>query len=90
MYISLSEISEHLAYQKDVKPIKFALQQINPSFLASLQTAYTTAQNCLLLARRRTYIVYYLEATIPTVLLAGDVETTKFRRPDIKKFSGHS
>ncbi|MBK5442061.1 MULTISPECIES: hypothetical protein [unclassified Peribacillus] len=26
-------------------------------------------------------------ATIPTVLLAGDVETTKFSRPDIKTFS---
>ncbi|WP_263282025.1 hypothetical protein [Peribacillus butanolivorans] len=25
LYISLSEISEHLAYQKDVKPIKIAL-----------------------------------------------------------------
>jgi hypothetical protein len=60
--------NEFIVYQKDVKPIKQALEQMNPTFLF-LPTSYTTAQNFPLLASRRTLILHYLGATIPTVLL---------------------
>ncbi|MGZ9818005.1 hypothetical protein ACXM0N_19220 [Peribacillus simplex] len=60
--------SELIVYQKDVKPIKQAMEQMNPS-LIYLQTAYTTAQKFPLLAFRRTLIVHYLRATRPNELL---------------------
>ncbi|MCM3676972.1 hypothetical protein M3699_24910 [Peribacillus simplex] len=58
--------SEFIVYQKDVKPLKQAMEQMNPSLL-SLQTAYTTAQKFPLLVCRQTLIVHFM-ATILVIL----------------------
>ncbi|MFE4811400.1 hypothetical protein ACFQ9Y_09575 [Peribacillus simplex] len=57
--------NELIVYQKDVNS---TMERMNPTLLF-LQASYTTAQKLRLFASRRTLILHYLVATIPSVLL---------------------
>lgn len=61
--------SEYLVYRKDIRPIRAAFEQDDPS-LPSLQEAYTAAQKYPLLASRRTLFVHYFGAIIPALSIS--------------------
>lgn len=70
--------SEFIVYQKDVKPLKQAMEQMNPSLL-SLQTAYTTAQKFPLLVCRQTLIVHFMgNHTCYFIYILGKTEFRHF------------